>query len=69
MIKNIIFDFDGVIVDSEVLASKAFARYFNKLGYSLKEENFYDFSGRKTVDVINILSSKYKIKDKDKFYF
>ena len=28
MIKNIIFDFDGVIVDSEVLASKAFSKYF-----------------------------------------
>ena len=27
MIKNIIFDFDGVIVDSEVLASKAFSKY------------------------------------------
>ena len=30
MIKNIIFDFDGVIVDSEVLASKAFSKYLIK---------------------------------------
>ena len=58
MIKNIIFDFDGVIVDSEVLASKAFSIYFKKLGYSLKEEVFYDFAGMKTVEVINILSNK-----------
>ena len=68
MIKNIIFDFDGVIVDSEVLASKAFSIYFKKLGYSLKEEVFYDFAGMKTVEVINILSNKYKIRDKEKFY-
>ena len=59
MIKNIIFDFDGVIVDSEVLASKAFANYFNNKGYSLREEQFYNFAGMKTVEVIDILSEKY----------
>ena len=51
MINNIIFDFDGVIVDSEVLASKAFVKYFNNLGYSLKEEQFYSYAGNKTVEV------------------
>jgi len=67
MINNIIFDFDGVIVDSEVLASKAFVKYFNNLGYSLKEEQFYSYAGNKTVEVINLLSEKYKIEDKEKF--
>ena len=67
MIKNIIFDFDGVIVDSEVLASKAFAKYFSKIDYAIKEEQFYKYAGNKTVDVIDILSAKYKIEDKDKF--
>ena len=67
MIKNIIFDFDGVIVDSEVLASKAFVKYFNNLGYSLKEDQFYNYAGNKTVEVINLLSEKYKIENKEKF--
>ena len=67
MIKNIIFDFDGVIVDSEVLASKAFAKYFSKFDYTIKEEQFYKYAGKKTVDVINLLSAKYKIEDKEKF--
>ena len=67
MIKNIIFDFDGVIVDSEVLASKAFAKYFSKVDYSIKEEQFYKYAGNKTVDVIDLLSDKYKIEDKEKF--
>ncbi|MDC3075308.1 HAD family phosphatase [Pelagibacteraceae bacterium] len=67
MIKNIIFDFDGVIVDSEVLASKAFAKYFKKLGYSFKEEQFYKYAGKKTVEVIDLLSAKYKIENKEKF--
>ena len=67
MIKNIIFDFDGVIVDSEVLASRAFTKYFNNLGYSLKEQYFYSYAGMKTVEVIDRLSKKYQISDKNKF--
>ena len=58
MIKNIIFDFDGVVVDSEVLASKAFSKYFSKFDKSIKEEQFYKYAGKKTVQVIDLLSSK-----------
>ena len=67
MIKNIIFDFDGVIVDSEVLASKAFAKYFSKIDYAITEEKFYKYAGNKTVEVINLLSAKYNIENKKKF--
>ena len=67
MIKNIIFDFDGVIVDSEVLASKAFAKYFSKFDRSIKEEQFYKYAGKKTVEVIDLLSAKYKIENKEIF--
>ena len=31
MIKNIIFDFDGVLVDSEILVAKAFAKYMTEI--------------------------------------
>ena len=64
MIKNIIFDFDGVIVDSEVLASKAFSKYFSKFDQSIKEEQFYKYAGKKTVEVIDLLSAKYNIENK-----
>ena len=67
MIKNIIFDFDGVIVDSEIIASRAFTNYLNNKGHNLKEEELYCFAGMKTVQVIEILSEKYKIDDKNKF--
>ncbi len=67
MIKNIIFDFDGVIVDSEILASRAFASYINTRGNKIKEEDFYSYAGMKTVEVIDILSEKYQIEDKKKF--
>ncbi len=67
MIKNIIFDFDGVIVDSEVLASKAFSKYLSKFDKSIKEEQFYKYAGKKTFEVIDLLSAKYKIENKEKF--
>ena len=40
MINNIIFDFDGVLVDSEMLVAKSFSRYMNNLGYDFQEQNF-----------------------------
>ena len=38
MIKNIIFDFDGVLVDSEILVAKAFARYLIKFGVEIDQK-------------------------------
>ncbi len=69
MIKNIIFDFDGVIVDSEILASRAFSNYLNKKGHNLKEEDLYKFAGMKTLQVVDILSDEYQIKDKANFSY
>ena len=33
MIRSIIFDFDGVLVDSEILVARAFSRYMIESGY------------------------------------
>ena len=68
MIKNIIFDFDGVLVDSEILAAKAFAKYMQKYGIEIDEKEFANFAGKKTIQVIDILSQKYSIKDQEKFF-
>ena len=68
MIKNIIFDFDGVLVDSEILAAKAFARYMIKFGVEIDQKEFANYAGNKTVSVVEILSKKYSIKDQKKFY-
>ena len=68
MIKNIIFDFDGVLVDSEILVAKAFAKYLLKFGIETNEKEFSNFAGKKTVQVIEILSEKYSIKDQQKFF-
>ena len=68
MIKNIIFDFDGVLVDSEILVAKAFSEYMRKYGIEIDEKEFANFAGKKTVQVIDILSQKYSIKDQEKFF-
>ena len=68
MIKNIIFDFDGVLVDSEILVAKAFAKYMRKYGIEVDEKEFAHFAGKKTFQVIEILSQKYSIKDQEKFF-
>ena len=68
MIKNIIFDFDGVLVDSEILAAKAFSRYMIRFGVDISEKEFANFAGNKTINVVEILSKKYSINDKKKFY-
>ena len=68
MIKNIIFDFDGVLVDSEILVAKAFSEYMRKYGIEIDEKEFANFAGKKTVQVIDVLSQKYSIKDQEKFF-
>ncbi|MDA0968264.1 MAG: HAD family phosphatase [Proteobacteria bacterium] len=68
MIKNIIFDFDGVLVDSEILVAKAFAEYMQKFGIEVDEKEFTSLAGKKTVQVIDILSKKYSIQDQQKFF-
>ena len=68
MIKNIIFDFDGVLVDSEILVARAFAKYMLNYGIETNEKEFANFAGKKTVQIIEILSEKYSIKDQQKFF-
>ena len=68
MIKNIIFDFDGVLVDSEILVSRAFAKYMQNSGIDIDEKEFASLAGKKTVQVIDILSKKYSIQDQQKFF-
>ena len=68
MIKNIIFDFDGVLVDSEILVAKAFAKYMQNFDIEIDENEFATFAGKKTVQVIDILSKKYSIRDQQKFF-
>ena len=68
MIKNIIFDFDGVLVDSEVLVAKSFCRYLAKRNIDFDEKEFSKFAGKKTIQVVSELSSLFNIADKESFF-
>ena len=68
MIKNIIFDFDGVLVDSEVLVARALSKYLSKRGIKFEEREFSKFAGNKTVEIVSKLSLLFNIKDKEVFF-
>ena len=67
MIKNIIFDFDGVLVDSETIVLKAFSKYMQECRIKINEKELANLVGKPTVVVIDILSEKYSPEDKKKF--
>jgi beta-phosphoglucomutase len=45
MIKGILFDMDGVLIDSEYYTAEASIRYFAKKGFVVKQEDFHPFYG------------------------
>tara|TARA_Y100000590_G_scaffold370254_1_gene431974 strand:- start:647 stop:1306 length:660 start_codon:yes stop_codon:yes gene_type:complete len=68
MIKNVIFDFDGVIVDSEILIAKSLSNYLLNLNIKFGEREFFKLAGNKTIQIVSKLSDRFGIEDKDKFY-
>ena len=68
MIKNIIFDFDGVLVDSEILVARSFCRYLSERNIIFDEKEFSKFAGKKTFQVISELSLLFNIPDKESFF-
>ena len=67
MIKNIIFDFDGVLVDSETIVLKAFIKYMQECRIKTNEKELANLVGKPTIVVIDILSEKYFPENKKKF--
>tara|TARA_B110000263_G_C15272716_1_gene494303 strand:+ start:408 stop:1067 length:660 start_codon:yes stop_codon:yes gene_type:complete len=68
MIKNIIFDFDGVIADSEILVARAFSKFLKSQNIQFSEKEFSIYAGKKTIQIIDELSEKFKIKDQKVFF-
>ena len=57
MIKTVIFDMDGVIVDTEPVHKYAYYQHFNELGIEVSEQLYASFTGNSTRNVFQ------KIKD------
>ena len=63
MLHAVIFDFDGVIIDSEILHFRAFNETLAPLNISITEQDYYkDYLGLTDRDCFKAVNSKYKLK-------
>ena len=63
MLRAVIFDFDGVITDSEMLHLRAFNRMLGQFGIEITTEDYYrDYLGLTDVDLLDLLVEKELLK-------
>lgn len=63
MIKTVIFDMDGVIVDTEPVHKYAYFEHYKELNIPVTEELFSTFTGQSTKNVYQILKNKFELKE------
>lgn len=61
-LKAVLFDMDGVIVDTEPLHRKAYFKTFNDLGIDVSEDLYTSFTGASTKRVCDTLINKFNLK-------
>lgn len=61
MIKGVLFDMDGVLLDSEELTAEAAISYFGKKGFTVKYEDFFPFFGTGELGFFGGVADKYGI--------
>ena len=63
MIRTVIFDMDGVIVDTEPVHRYAFFRHFAELGIEVSDTEYAKFTGSSTQNVYQQLKNQYGLTD------
>ncbi len=61
MLKAVLFDMDGVIVDTEPLHRKAYYKMFDDMNIEVSEELFTSFTGQATLNICEKLCDIFKI--------
>ncbi|KAA0127013.1 HAD family phosphatase [Chryseobacterium sp. SN22] len=61
-LKAVLFDMDGVIVDTEPLHRKAYFKTFNDLGINVSEDLYTSFTGASTKRVCDTLMDTFNLK-------
>lgn len=60
-IQAIIFDMDGVLIDSEPLHLMAYQRYLGSYGHAFEAKNNHEFLGRKDTECAHHLIERFKL--------
>ncbi|WP_407483429.1 HAD family hydrolase [Elizabethkingia meningoseptica] len=60
-LRAVLFDMDGVIVDTEPLHRKAYFKMFEEFGIDVSEELFNTFTGKTTLSVCNELIKHFNL--------
>ena len=61
MLKAVLFDMDGVIVDSEPLHKKAYYKMFNDVEIDVSERLFESFTGQSTLKICKTLCHYFSL--------
>jgi beta-phosphoglucomutase len=61
MLKAVLFDMDGVIVDTEPLHHKAYQKMFSEVGIDVSSEMYEGFTGQSTYGICVQLCSYFKL--------
>lgn len=62
-LKAVLFDMDGVIVDTEPLHRKAYFKTFNQLGIDVSEDLYTSFTGASTKKVCDTLIDRFNLSE------